>query len=272
MEITVLLPVILSLIVIGAFAGFLAGLLGVGGGIVLVPCFFYSFQALGFDGPQLMQVCLATSLATIVVTSIRSIESHNKKGFVDWEILKKWAPAIVIGATCGVYIAANIDSVTLQLIFGGLGALIGLYLVFGNQSWCLADELPKGISCWVLGSILGSLSVLLGIGGGSLGVPFMSLHRIATHKAVGTAAGFGLAIAIPSTILWLFVPIEAPNLPLNLGAVNLPAFLLIVPMTFIFVPMGANVAHRMDAKPLKRLFGLFLLIVAINMMAQTLWN
>ena len=102
MEITVLLPVIVSLIVIGAFAGFLAGLLGVGGGIVLVPCFFYSFQALGFDGPQLMQVCLATSLATIVVTSIRSIESHNKKGFVDWEILKKWAPAIAIGATCGV--------------------------------------------------------------------------------------------------------------------------------------------------------------------------
>lgn len=272
MEITTLLPVLVSLIVIGAFAGFLAGLLGVGGGIVLVPAFFYAFQYLGFDGPQLMQVCLATSLATIIVTSIRSTQSHHKKGAVDWLILRQWAPGIATGAVCGVVLAANLESVVLQLIFGGLGAVIGLYLAFGNQAWALADDMPSGPLRWVLGTILGGLSVLLGIGGGSLGVPFMSLHRVPIHRAVATAAGFGLAIAIPSAVVWMFVQVDAPKLPWTFGAVNLPAFLVIIPMTFIFAPIGATVAHRMDAKPLKRLFGAFLLIVALNMVSIALWG
>jgi uncharacterized membrane protein YfcA len=272
MDLMALIPVFVSLIVIGAFAGFLAGLLGVGGGIVLVPCFFYSFQALGYNGPQLMQVCVATSLATIIVTSIRSLQSHNRKGFVDWKILQQWVPSIAIGAVCGAYFAASIGSLVLQLIFGGLGALIGVYLVFAKQSWFLSENLPKGITRWVSGSVLGGLSVLLGIGGGSLGVPFMSLHQIAIHRAVGTAAGFGLAIAIPSTAFWLIVPVGSPALPFNVGAVNFLVFLFIVPLTFIFVPLGANLGHRLDSKPLKRVFGLFLLLVAMNMMVQALWG
>ena len=170
MEMITLLPVLLSLIVIGAFAGFLAGLLGVGGGIVLAPDFLYVFQYLGLDGPQLMQVCLATSLATIIVTLIRSTQSHHKMGAVDWLILRQWAPGIAIGAVCGVALAANLESLVLQLIFGGLGVVIGLYLAFGNQAWSLADDMLSGALCWVLGPILGGLSVLLGIGGGSLGV------------------------------------------------------------------------------------------------------
>ena len=271
-ELPVLLPVLLSLVVIGAFAGFLAGLLGVGGGIVLVPSFFYAFQSLGFDGPQLMQVCLATSLATIIVTSLRSMQSHNKKGSIDWELLRKWSPGISIGAACSVLLAANLGSASLQLIFGGLGALIGIYLTIGKQTWYLAEKMPEGILRWALSGILGSLSVLLGIGGGSLGVPLMSLYRIPIHMAVGTASGFGLAIAVPSVIIWVFISVDAPGLPFNFGAVNVPAFLLIIPMTFIFTPFGAKVAHQMDAKPLKRLFGVFLLIVALNMMSKALWS
>ena len=271
MDMTTFFPVLVSLIFIGGFAGFLAGLLGVGGGIILVPAFFYAFQHLGFNGPQLMQVCLATSLATITVTSIRSTQSHHKKGAVDWQILRQWAPGIALGAVFGVAVAANLGSIVLQLIFGGLGAVIGLYLAFGKQSWALANEMPKGLRCWLLGPILGGLSVLLGIGGGSLGVPFMSLHRVPIHRAVATAAGFGLAIAIPSAFVWLFVQVEAPRLPWTFGAINLPAFLVITPMTFIFAPIGATVAHRMDAKPLKRLFGVFLLIVAANMVSAALW-
>ena len=271
-ELPGLLPVLLSLVVIGAFAGFLAGLLGVGGGIVLVPSFFYAFQSLGFDGPQLMQVCLATSLATIIVTSLRSMQSHNKKGSIDWELLQKWSPGISIGATCSVLLAANLGSASLQLIFGGLGALIGIYLTIGKQTWYLAEKMPEGILRWALSGILGSLSVLLGIGGGSLGVPLMSLYRIPIHMAVGTASGFGLAIAAPSVLIWVFISVEAPGLPFNFGAVNVPAFLLIIPMTFIFTPFGAKVAHRMDAKPLKRLFGIFLLVVTINMMSKVLWS
>ncbi|MGB0799869.1 MAG: sulfite exporter TauE/SafE family protein [Planktomarina sp.] len=272
MDVSLLLLVGACLVIIGAFAGFLAGLLGVGGGIVLVPAFFYAFQALGFEGPHLMQVCLATSLATIIVTSIRSTQSHHKKGAVDWDIIRQWTPGIALGAIVGVSVAAMLNSVVLQMIFGGLGGLIGLYLAFGNQNWALADQMPQGIVRWVWAPCLGALSVLLGIDGGSLGVPFMSLHRVPIHRAVATAAAFGLAISVPSACVWLFVSVAPPVPPFTLGAVNIPAFLIIVPMTFLFAPIGANVAHRMNAKPLKRIFGIFLLIVAANMVRTAFWG
>ena len=149
MDISTVFPVLVSLIVVGALAGFLAGLLGMGGGIVLVPAFFYVFQALGYDGPQLMQVCLATSLATIIVISIRSTQSHHKKGAVDWQILRQLAPGVAAGAILGVALAANLQSQILQLIFGGLGAIIGLYLAFGRQSWSIGEAPPPvcGASC-----------------------------------------------------------------------------------------------------------------------------
>ena len=121
----------LLLMAIGAFAGVLAGLLGVGGGIVLVPAFFYAFQTLGYGGPQLMQMCLATSLATIIVTSVRSVLSHNKKGAVDWDILRGWAPGIVIGAVLGLLVVAQLRSNTLQAIFGVLALAALAHGVFG---------------------------------------------------------------------------------------------------------------------------------------------
>jgi len=138
----VLAQMLVLLLFIGALAGVLAGLLGVGGGIVLVPAFFYAFQTLGYDGPQLMQICLATSLATIVVTSVRSVLGHNRKGAVDWHILKTWAPGIVIGAVIGVLVAASLRSVTLQAVFGILGIVIGAYLGLGRAHWRIGPEMP----------------------------------------------------------------------------------------------------------------------------------
>ena len=131
-ETMLLVQMALLLMVIGAFAGVLAGLLGVGGGIVLVPAFFYTFQNLGYGGPQLMQMCLATSLATIIVTSIRSVHSHNKKGAVDWGILRTWAPGIVVGAILGMLLVAQLRTNTLQMIFGGLALIVGLYMGLGR--------------------------------------------------------------------------------------------------------------------------------------------
>jgi uncharacterized membrane protein YfcA len=143
MDIPTLLPVLASLIAIGGFAGFLAGLLGVGGGIVLVPAFFYAFQSLGYDGPQLMQVCLATSLATIIVTSIRSTQSNHKKGAVDWQILRQWAPGIAVGALFGVALAANLQSQILQLIFRGFGErLLGCIWHLAGNLGALAPPCP----------------------------------------------------------------------------------------------------------------------------------
>lgn len=266
-----LLQMLVLLLATGAVAGVLAGLLGVGGGIVLVPAFFYVFGALGFGGPQLMQICLATSLATIIVTSVRSVLSHNKKGAVDWDILRSWAPGIVLGAVLGMLTAASLRSGTLQLIFGILALIVGLYMVFGRSSWRIAPQMPQGLRRLAFSPLLGFMSVLMGIGGGSFGVPVMSLHGVAIHRAVATAAGFGVVIAVPAVIGFLFMPIE-PSLrpPFTIGAVNLIAFFVVIAMTLLTAPIGVKLAHAMDAKPLKRAFGVFLTLVALNMLRKAM--
>ncbi|UZD92596.1 sulfite exporter TauE/SafE family protein [Cognatishimia activa] len=267
MDMGLLLQMAVLLAVIGAFAGVLAGLLGVGGGIVLVPAFFYAFQTLGFDGPQLMQLCLGTSLATIVVTSIRSVMSHHKKGAVDWDILRTWGPGIAIGAVIGVTIAAQLRSDTLQAIFGILGIIVGVDMGLGRSDWRLRESMPVGWLRATLSPLIGFLSVLMGIGGGSFGVPMMSLFNTPIHRAVATAAGFGLIIAVPGMIGFLLVDIEPQFRPaFSLGAVNLAAFAIIIAMTLITTPYGARLAHALDAKPLKRIFGVFLTLVALNML------
>ena len=269
-ETLLLLQMAVLLMVIGAFAGVLAGLLGVGGGIVLVPAFFYAFQTLGYDGPQLMQMCLATSLATIIVTSVRSVLSHNKKGAVDWHILRSWAPGIVLGAIAGVLVVAQLRSGTLQAIFGVLALIIGIYMGFGRADWRIGPAMPGGIVRAVLSPLVGFMSVLMGIGGGSFGVPLMSLYNTPIHRAVATAAGFGVLIAVPSVIGFLFVDITSGAPPLTVGAVNLVAFGIIIAMTLLTAPLGVRLAHAMDPRPLKRVFAVFLVLVALNMLRKAL--
>ncbi len=269
-ELATLLPMVALLVVIGAFAGVMAGLLGVGGGIILVPAFFYMFSALGYGSDQLMQICLGTSLATIVVTSLRSVAAHNRKGAVEWEILRGWAPGIIIGAIIGVLIAASLRSVVLQGIFGVLGLIVGAYLGLGRGEWRLGAAMPTGLARAILSPILGFLSVLMGIGGGSFGVPLMSLYGVPIHRAVATAAGFGVIIAVPSVIGFLLMPAPEIRPPFSIGAINLPAFGLVVIMTMITAPYGVKLAHSMDPKPLKRVFALFLTLVALNMLRKAL--
>ncbi|WP_116082241.1 sulfite exporter TauE/SafE family protein [Tropicimonas sp. IMCC34011] len=267
---TLLAAMVALLLFIGAFAGVLAGFLGVGGGIVLVPGFYYAFAALGYESPYLMQMCLATSLATIIVTSTRSVLSHNRKGAVDWSVLRGWTPGIVIGALIGVAVAAALRSGTLQGIFGCLAILVGLYMLFGNSNWRLGSEMPKGPLKYILSPMLGFLSVLMGIGGGSFGVPVMSLHGMPIHRAVATAAGFGTIIAVPSVLGFLFVGIPAEvRPPFTVGSVNLGAFIVVIAMTLITAPLGVALAHKTDPKPLKRFFGAFLLLVALNMLRKS---
>ena len=264
-----LLPMLALLLAIGGFAGVIAGLLGVGGGIVLVPAFFYAFSHLGYGGPQLMQICLATSLATIVVTSLRSVLAHNRRGAVDWAILRGWAPGIGAGALLGVLVAASLRSGTLQAIFGVLGIVVGLYLAFGRAHWRLGPVMPGGAVRAALSPPVGFFSVLMGIGGGSFGVPLMSLYGVPIHRAVATAAGFGMLIAVPSVVGFLFVTIDpATRPPFTVGAINLVAFGIIVAMTLITTPLGVRLAHAMDAKPLKRVFAVFIIVVAANMLRK----
>ncbi|MDO5756195.1 MAG: sulfite exporter TauE/SafE family protein [Rhodobacterales bacterium] len=266
-----LLAMTAMLLAIGAFAGVLAGLLGVGGGIILVPSFFYAFHTLGYDSAQLMQICLATSLATIIVTSARSVLSHNRKGAVEWQILRTWAPGIGIGAVVGVIVATSLRSDVLQAIFGTLALCVGIYMLLGRTHWRLSTSMPGGMRRAVLSPLVGFLSVLMGIGGGSFGVPLMTLHGVPIHRAVATAAGFGAAIAVPSVIGFLLMDVAPGGRPpWTIGAVNLPAFGITIAMTLLTAPLGVWLAHRMDPKPLKRIFGVFLVMIALNMLRKVI--
>ncbi|MDB6177556.1 sulfite exporter TauE/SafE family protein [Paracoccus sp. Z330] len=263
-----LLPVLI-LLGTGAFAGILAGLLGVGGGIILVPAFLLVFTQAGFGGPDVMQVCLATSLATIIVTSIRSVLAHHRRGAVDWNILRNYAPGIAVGAVLGVMVVQALRTQTLQLVFAVLVVIIATYMAMSRPHWRLGDRMPRGWLQGVISLCTGFISVLLGIGGGSIGVPLMTLHGIAIHRAVATAAGFGILIAAPSVATFLFVPAQnAP--PLTIGSVNVAAFLVTIAMTLMTAPLGAALAHRTDAARLKRYFAIFLFLVALNMLRKVL--
>jgi len=250
-----MIEMVIALAIVGAVAGVIAGLFGVGGGMILVPAFYYAFTTLGYAHQDLMQICLATSLATIVVTSLRSLSAHNKLGGVDWDVLRTWAPGIMIGALVSVAIAAQLRSSTLQWIFGGLGMCIGLYMAFGKTEWRLADDMPTGVRRAIYAPLVGFFSVLMGIGGGSLGVPTMTLYGMTIHRAVATSSGFGLLIAVPSVLGFFFVSLD-PMLrpPMTVGAVNLAAFGLIIAMTLVTTPLGVALAHKMEAAKLKRFF------------------
>ena len=266
-DIATLLTMLAVLLAIGAFAGVIAGLLGVGGGIVLVPAFFYAFGHLGYGGSELMQICLATSLATIIVTSIRSVLAHHRKAAVDWQIIRLWGPCIGVGAVLGVLVAAQLRSAALQAIFGTLALIAGLYMALGRPDWRLGTTMPGGILRAVLGGAIGFFSALMGIGGGTFGVPVMTLYATPIHRAVATAAGFGLLISVPAATGFLFVSVENPP-PLTFGAINLPAFLSIIAMTLVTAPLGVRLAHAMNPKPLKRAFAVFILLVALNMLRK----
>jgi uncharacterized protein len=262
-----LLPMFALLLVIGGLAGVVGGLLGVGGGIVLVPAFFYAFGHLGFGGDQLMQVCVATSMATIVVTSLRSVSAHHRKGAVDWSVLKSWGPALVIASAIGTFVASRVPSVTLQAVFGALAGLAGLWMAFGREDWRLGTAMPGQPVRSALAGAVGFFSAMMGIGGGTFGVPLMTLYSMPIHRAVATASGFGVLIAVPSVIGFLFLTVaEAP--PFTIGAVNLPAFLVVIGTTLLTTPLGVRLAHAMNPKPLKRAFAIFLTLVALNMLRK----
>ncbi len=265
-----LIPLVLILIATGAFAGVLAGLLGVGGGIVLVPAFFYLFSALGYASDDLMQVCVATSLATIIVTSCRSVLAHNKRGAVEWSILKSWAWLIAIGALVGVSVVHHLSTAVLQVIFAVMVFVIAMYILFGKTTWRLAEEMPGLARRMIYAPLTGLVSVLLGIGGGSIGTPLMTLHGVPIHRAVATASGFGIIIAVPSALGFLLTPVsDAP--PYTIGAVNIPAFLIVIATTTLTAPLGAALAHKLDPKMLKRVFAVFLALVALNMARKVLF-
>jgi len=261
------------LLITGGIAGVMAGLLGVGGGIVIVPVLFYVFSVMGHPVETLMHVCVATSLATIIPTSVRSVLAHHKRGAVDWALLRSWAIWIVMGAVIGVLVADKLRAGALMAVFGLCAFVVALYMAFGRPHWRVSETPPAGASRAGYGSGLGFLSVLMGVGGGTFGVPLLTLYSVPVHRAVATAAGFGLIIAIPSTIGFILSGIGEPMRPaFTLGYVHLPAFAFIVPMTVLCAPIGVRLAHSMNPKPLKLLFAFFLAVTALNMLRKAFYG
>lgn len=255
----------------GAIAGIISGLLGVGGGIILVPAFFYAFSSLGYQPEQLMQICVATSTGTIIFTSIRSVLAHNKRGAVSVELIKTWGPFIAFGSVVGVFAAASLRSHELQLVFGCIGIMLGLYMLLGKKDWRLSTELPGRILGKIYPIIIGFFSALMGIGGGSFTVPLLTAYNVPPHKAVGTSPGFGLMISVPGFITFLTQGWDITGKPpFTVGYVNLPAVVVIVMTTMLTVPLGVRLAHSLSPKQLRIVFAFTILILTGNMLRKAL--
>ena len=259
----------LALVATGVFAGILAGLLGVGGGIVIVPVLFFLFQSFGVSPESAMLVATATSLATIVPTSISSIRSHNKKGNVDFYLLKRWAVFILMGVLVGSWLVTRVEGTMLTMLFGVIAALSALNMLFRTGKSALYPKLPNITGQTVMGASIGFFSSMVGIGGGTISVPLLTLYNYPAHKAIGTAAAIGLIISLPGTLTMLILgstPTDAPGG--TFGLVNLFAFTCIVPLTVLFAPVGASLAAKLDAIKLKKIFAFVLLFTGLRMLAQ----
>ena len=259
----------LALVATGAFAGILAGLLGVGGGIVIVPVLFFLFQSFGVSPESAMVVATATSLATIVPTSISSIRSHNQKGNVDFDLLKRWAAFILIGVLAGSWLVTRVDGAWLTVLFGVIATLSALNMLFRTGKSSLFQQLPGNTGQTAMGTSIGFFSSMVGIGGGTISVPLLTLYNYPAHKAVGTAAAIGLIISLPGALTMLLLGSTPTDAPVGtLGLVNLVGFLCIVPLTVLFAPIGASLAAKLDGAKLKKVFAVVLLITGLRMLAQ----
>lgn len=252
----------------GAVAGFLAGLLGVGGGIVVVPALFWVLTHAGIDASIRMQVAVATSLATIIPTSIISARAHRKRGSLDEALLKRWLVPAILGAILGSAFASLVDGRLLAGIFGGVAVIVAVQMVAFPGGVALRKELPGPIGQRLMALMIGGLSSIMGIGGGTLAVPTLSLFSFPIRMAVGTAAGMGLFIAIPATLGFVAGGWNVPDLPpLSVGYVSLPAGLAILAAQLPCVGYGAKVAHAISQPALRRAFGVVLAIVGLRMLS-----
>jgi uncharacterized membrane protein YfcA len=250
----------------GAVSGVLAGLLGIGGGIVIVPVIDAVLAFLDVDPAIRMHIAVATSLATIVPTSISSSRAHYKRGALDLALVKRWAAFVLIGALLGAWIAAGVHSDVLSAVFAVVAFVIALKLLLPVEGKSLGDRVPTGIPILLVPTGIGAISSMMGIGGGTLSVAALTLFRQPIHRAVGTASLFGLFISLPGSIGFIISGWADPRLPAgSLGFVNLLGFALISPMTVLFAPLGAALAHRLSQRQLSTLFGVFLLAMSLRM-------
>lgn len=258
---------LVSYLITGAVAGLLAGLLGIGGGLVIVPALAVLFRQQGFAGDTLMHFAIGTSLATIVVTSVSSLLAHHRRGSVHWHAVQRLTPGIVLGALVGAWLARQISSPGLGVVFGVFEILVALQLMSGRQP-APHRVLPGAIGLGVAGAVIGAFSAVLGIGGGTLTVPYLLWNRIDIRAAVGTAAACGLPIALAGAAGFALGHggAGAPG-GLSSGFLYWPAAAGIIASSVLLAPLGAWLAHRLPRQALQRIFSLVLLVIGLRMIA-----
>lgn len=265
-EFSEILKLILVLLIAASIAGFFAGLLGVGGGLVMVPALYYAFTILDFEVSTKMHLAVGTSLAIIIPTSIMSTRTHMKYNAVDFNLFKSFGIFIIIGVFFGTFLASNLKTPSLILFFSIFTFLVGLFFIFIKNK---LEQIEKNISTIykiLIGSIIGFISIPLGIGGGSLAVPFMRLFGYDMRKAIGTSAAMGIIIAISGALGMilsgsLFADVKSP---LSFGYFNLLGFLIFVPVTMFMAPIGARLVHQVSRSIISKIFGIFLILISLR--------
>jgi uncharacterized membrane protein YfcA len=264
-------PFVLGLMATGVASGIAAGLLGIGGGAIIVPALSNALLLMGYDADVVQHVAVGTSLAIIIPTGIVSARAHQKRGALDGRALRLWVPFIVLGTFVGGLMAGLFSGDVLRIVFAAMAFLIAANIVFGLQTKAMGHLNGSSLTHRLSALVVGYISSLMGIGGGSLTVPTLVAFGATMHAAVGTSAAIGVAIAISGTLGFIISGWGASGLPpLSLGYINLVALVLVAVLAAVFAPLGAALAHRLDQKTLKYVFAAFLVLVGLNMLWRVL--
>ena len=266
LDISEIVNLLFVLSVAASVAGFMAGLLGVGGGIIIVPALYYAFSVLDFDIATRMHLSVGTSLAIIIPTSIISTKTHMEYDAVDFKLIKSFGIFILLGVIGGTFLAVNLKTPAFILFFSIMAFIVGLFFIFFREQLLKNPKMISDSAKNISGVIIGFISVLLGIGGGSLMVPFMRTFGYDIRRSIGTAAGVGFLIAVFGTITMVTGGKILNNIstPYSVGYVNLLGFLVFVPVTMIMARIGAKAVYKIDKNILSKIFGIFLIIVSIR--------
>lgn len=271
LPLTELLLLLAALVAAGLAGGIVAGLFGVGGGTVIVPAVFYAFEVLGVGGESNLHTAIGTSLLTIVATSWRSLRAHRSHGAVDEAVLKTWTPWVGFGALIGAAVAGMTSMEGLALVYGVCLALIAAQLGLMPERFTLRPDLPTGWARRGLGSLIGGLSAMMGIGGGSFGGMMMTLCGRPIHQAVATASGFGVAIGAAAALGFVAFGWDAAGRPpFSLGYINVPGAIVMAVLTTAVAPWGAKLAHSLDKRVLRKAFAVYLLATALSVVVKAL--
>ncbi len=255
----------------GVFGGILAGLLGVGGGIVIVPALYLALSAADLGEGTAMQVSVATSLATIIFTALSSARAHHRRGAVDVPLLRRWAPWVVAGVVGGSLLGAVVDGRAMVAVFAVVAGVVAVNMLLGRGNPSPEPRVAPPAAWAASGVFAGGVSALMGIGGGTVCVPLLSFLGYDIRRAVGTSAALGLVIGLPATAVYVLAGLGAEDRPpLSLGYVSLPAVLVITPFTTYFATVGARIAHAIPMRALRACFGLFLAATSLRMAADLL--